>query len=71
MNIESDDYCIADYGVFGNLSCNCSICRPIPQVSDLKRNAEAERWRKKQDRERETSQAFNSHMIHLYNARNP
>jgi len=60
MNIEDDDYCTADYGVFGHLSCGCSMCNPpLPK-------AYAARMKPRFDEER-ISRDFNLHMIDLYN----
>ena len=67
MNIEDEDYCTADYGVFGDLNCTCSSCRPPMPKRDPAQEKQVAAQRRKSEREAETSRAFNSHMINLYN----
>ena len=66
MNIEDDDYCTADYGVFGEKNCECSSCRPPIQIYIPSRRG-GKTYAEKLERERRASQEFNSHMIYLYN----
>jgi len=68
MNFESDDECTADYGVFGNRACGCTICNLPPQKRDLRCEQEAARRARRMEQERQTSSNFNSHMIALFNA---
>lgn len=67
MNIEDDDYCTADYGVFGDNNCACSSCRPPIPKRDLAGEKRTAALRKIKEREDDTSRAFNLHLITLYN----
>lgn len=68
MNIEDDNYCTADYGVFGNNNCNCSLCQPpVPKPTSAYDKMISARLQARRENERKVSSNFNSYMIDLYN----
>lgn len=67
MNFEDDDYCTADYGVFGDQACECSSCKPVLDPYMLKAVLAPDPVRARIIKDRKISADFNSHMIYLFN----